>query len=113
MKNATDLEQIAEHLSTLKMEPSATLHYDLMSDALIWSDEKPKGRPAKEVWALRPVLRYRTGLILGLTLTEFQKEWETAKKLFPEWIGFREERSSRSVELEREYHRLRKESSPP
>jgi hypothetical protein len=57
-QRSPDLAQIAEHLCGLKLDPSATLHHELMSDALVWSDELPKGRPAKEVWALRPVLRY-------------------------------------------------------
>jgi hypothetical protein len=79
-----------------------------MSDALVWSDERPKQRRVRELWCLRPIFRYRTGFILGLEIAEFRADWETGKKLFPQWIGFRNDRSARDIELEKEYHRLSK-----
>jgi hypothetical protein len=107
MRDIQALQEIAEDLTNLMLDPTATLHYDIMSDALVWSDERPKGRLVRELWCLRPVFRYRTGLILGLELTEFQNDWQTANQLFPLWIGFRDERSSRSVALQAEYIRLK------
>jgi hypothetical protein len=106
--NEKDLRHIADSLNSLEIHKEATLHYELMSDALVWSDEIPRHRRARELWCLRPIWRYRTGLILGLELDEFRPDWEAGKRLFPHWIGFCEDRSSRNIELEKEYHRLSK-----
>ena len=106
--NESDLKHISDDLNQLARDEQATVHYDIMSDALVWSDERPRHRRARELWCMRPIFRYRTGLIIGLELSEFREVWEAAKRLFPQWIGFREDRSSRNVELEKEYHRLRK-----
>lgn len=106
--NDNSLSQVAQDLSKLPLDPKARLNYDLMSDALIWSDERPTNLSVRELWCLRPVFRYRTGLILGLELAEFRPEWDAAKRLFPGWIGFRAERSSRDAELEKKYLELSK-----
>ena len=47
------------------IDAEAGLSYDVMSDALIWSDELPDLTtiPIRKLWCLRPVLRYRTSPI--------------------------------------------------
>ena len=103
-----DLKLIASDLEQLKIDPAATLHYEVMSDALVWSDELIRDRRARDIWCMRPVLRYRTGLILGLDFAEFRETWNTARITFPRWIGFVQERCERSAPLELLYRKLSK-----
>ena len=103
-----ELKLIASDLEQLQLDPAATLHYEVMSDALVWSDELLRNRRAREIWCMRPVLRYRTGLILGLDLAEFRETWNIAKTTFPRWIGFVQERCQRSPPLEALYCKLSK-----
>lgn len=92
----------------LRLDPNATLHYEVMPDALVWSDEILRGRKVRETWCMRPVFRYRTGLILGLQLVEFEEPWGLAKTILPNWIGFSKWRCERNVELELLYQNFRK-----
>jgi hypothetical protein len=103
-----DLEIIAPDMERMRLDNGAKPGYDLMSDSLVWPDEIPPGRRARELWCLRPVLRFRTGLILGLELSEFQPAWEAATRAFPRWIGFLEERTRQTPILEETYHKLSK-----
>jgi hypothetical protein len=104
--NESDLQKISVEINRLEWDEHATVHYDLMSDALVWSDERPRNLCGSEMWCMRPIFRYRTGLILGLEIAEFRDYWEAGRRLFPQWIGFRRDRSSRDPALEEEYHRL-------
>jgi hypothetical protein len=97
---------IGSDLEQLRLDPTAEVRYDLMSDALVWSDERLRNRKARELWCMRAVFRYRTGLILGVELEEFREAWNLAKTAFPNWIGFTPERCNRNVSLEAEYRRL-------
>jgi hypothetical protein len=103
-----ELKSIASDLEQLRLDPAASLHYEIMSDALVWSDELLRNRRAREIWCMRPVLRYRTGLILGLDLVEFRETWKVAKNIFPKWIGFAQQRCERSASLEALYRQLSK-----
>ena len=103
-----EFKRIAVDLERLQLDPAAKLYYELMSDALVWSDELLRTGRAREHWCLRPVFRYRTGLILGIELTEFREPWLLAKSIFPNWIGFVSNRCERSVSLEEQYRRLSK-----
>src|SRR4051812_8580418 len=63
------LERIAPALGGLRASPRATPSYDIMSDALIWSDELPERgmrRYGRDLLALRFVFAHRTRLILDL-----------------------------------------------
>lgn len=78
------------------VDPNATFFYDMMADGAWWSDETPKEFEA--VSALRMVVRHRTCVICGIE-SPFGEAWDIAKKLFPEWVGFREERCRPSAEV--------------
>src|SRR5437660_3400599 len=80
-----EFHQVAQDLELLRFDPQATLFYEIMSDALVWSDEIPQGY-VRRVWCMRPLFRYRTGLILGLNLQEFEDSWGIAKSILHKWI---------------------------
>ena len=103
-----ELQNLAPDMESMRIDPSAQPAYDLMSDSLVWPDEIPTGRRSRELWCLRPVLRYRTGIILGMDISEFRPDWESAKGAFPDWIGFKKERSRQDACLQKIYQRLRK-----
>ena len=99
---------LAKTLESLVRSKTAELFYDLMSDALVWSDEIPK--PGSEIrvgdlWHLRPILRYRSSLILGVPDVPYEHGWNAARLSFPNWIGFLVER--RAPELAAKYIELK------
>jgi hypothetical protein len=119
------LARLAPLLRGQRRSPEATILYDVMSDALIWSDESPDFRVLRTIngWQiLRFVFRYRTQVILGdpeginagaegcarLILAESRVAWNEARRLFPEWPGFHTGRYS--PDLRRVYESLSAES---
>ena len=91
------LSGIAPLMRALAQDPRATCNYDVMSGALVWSDEFPAFRDLARIkgWSIiRVVLRFRTELILGKPDEQFREFWDTAMRLFPEWPGFAPERQS-------------------
>ncbi|MGD9644920.1 MAG: hypothetical protein AB7U73_04355 [Pirellulales bacterium] len=64
------------------------IKYDLLADAVYWVDEIPGDIDAYSASCLRPMLRYRTTLILGLPDAQWELYWSEAKRQFPRWIGF-------------------------
>jgi hypothetical protein len=91
------LARIASVMNSLRATSEAQISYDVASDALVWTDELP--RPGlfrvRELWCLRPVLRYRTSVILGKPDEQYRAIWEAARKLFPDWAGFELQRGDR------------------
>jgi hypothetical protein len=87
---------IADRMRELKPAPGASVFYELMSDALVWSDEIPDldSGNMREFHCLRFVFRFRTTLLLGAPDERFREFWEVANKLFPQWPGFEERRQS-------------------
>ncbi len=85
-----ELRQLAAVLNRLPRDPEARLNYELMSDALIWSDElpAPSEREGWEANCMRGVFRFRTTLILGKPEEKFREGWELLQKLCPLWPGF-------------------------
>lgn len=71
--------------------------YDALSDAIVWTDELPEEDPA-EWWDIRPLLRHRTCMIVG-ERSEFEAWWLKGKELFPQWVGFSQERSAQSPRI--------------
>jgi hypothetical protein len=72
--------------------------YDLLSDAIYWSDELPSRDVLYRFdnWeVVRFVLRYRTTLSLGSPEEEYRCYYEKSKELFPNWPGFLPERCGR------------------
>ena len=97
------LARLAAAMPALPAVPEVSVGYDMMSDALLWPDELPKPElfSCRHLWCLRPLLRYRTSLILGRPDERCRPAWECARRLFPRWVGFRPER--RSPELATTY----------
>jgi hypothetical protein len=104
------LRAIALRMRELKPAPGATVFYELMSDALVWSDEIPdlETGDVRAYHCLRFVFRYRTTLMLGEPDGRFVGVWEEAGKLFPDWPGFDLRRQA--VELRPVYERFREQA---
>ena len=98
-----DLERIAPAMEALQMKDDAKVFFDLLSGALIWSDEYPRVSDVS-VECLRYIVRYRTGLIVGVPQKSFEQFWQEALRRFPKWIGFSAERTSPNELLARYYH---------
>jgi hypothetical protein len=101
---ADSLRAIAALMQVLRSSPGAVLSYELLSDALVWSDEVPEleGREDKRFGPLRCVLRYRTSLILGAPEEQYREYWDEAQRLFPDWPGFEAQRSAPKLRVEYE-----------
>src|SRR4051812_20978456 len=61
--------------------------YEIMSGALIWSDEKNRDLPVEVIWALRYIVAYRTSLMLNKPREELKPMWDLGLSLFPKWVG--------------------------
>lgn len=103
------LSAIAGEMNAMVVDSDASVHYDLFSDALHWSDEIPElgTRKPRDYWCLRPVLRYRTTIILGAPDGELEEFWTEARAQFPHWPGFQLSRCRQDGALAELYHRLR------
>jgi hypothetical protein len=93
-----------------RVVPDATVGYDVLSDALVWSDEYPSniaGRLA-EFDCVKLLLRYRTSLLLGKPDDSFKPYWDHAKERFPDWAGFCSTRLVATEALKAQYEHDRK-----
>jgi hypothetical protein len=90
----------AEHLNAI-CSPAwwPKVFYEIMSGALIWSDETNSKTPVEVIWALRFVVAYRTSLMLNKPREELKPMWDHALSLFPKWVGFRPERRRATPKL--------------
>ena len=84
--------------------------YDVLADALVWSDEYPKDIPGRhhEFDCIKLLLRYRTTLLLGAPNDFFRPYWERGKELFPNWAGFCIARLTPTEELRKFYERRKR-----
>ena len=95
----------ADHLNSISTpNSSAIAKYELMSGALIWTDETNSETPVHVTWALRKLFAYRTKLMLHNAEPD-NEFWDQCVKLFPNWIGFLTERRTPTPELLAEYRR--------
>lgn len=95
----------AEVLNLINIaDPSAMVRYDLMSDALIWSDETTPRMPFELISSLRQVFNYRTHLIRGTKIDDMSV-WEYYNSIFPRWIGFAPNRRTATPDLLELYRR--------
>ena len=56
---------IADRMNALDFSERADVHYDMLADAIWWSDERPDFDSPEDQWCLQRLFRYRTSLILG------------------------------------------------
>jgi hypothetical protein len=100
------LIQHAEHLNAI-CSPGwwRRASYEIMSGALVWSDETNRRTPIEVVWALRLIVAYRTSLMLNKPQEELKPVWDLGLSLFPNWVGFRPERRQPTPQLLRIYRR--------
>jgi hypothetical protein len=99
------LTTYAQHLNSIDTaDPFATAKYELMSDALIWSDETNSDTPVYVIWALRQLFAYRTRLMIDDAEPD-NPFWDQCLTLFPNWIGFLSARRKPTPELLAEYRR--------
>src|SRR4051794_4663127 len=89
-----------------RLDPASPVFFELLSGAVIWKDEQPS--KIKDIWALRVIWHYRTGLLLGEPPAKYEPLWRRARELFPEWVGFHPSRSEPSPELMELVRRLKK-----
>ncbi len=96
------MRSLAEHFAPISTPlPDARPVYDMVSNAILWSDELPEGDSSE--WAsIRFVLRHRTCLITG-EASEHGDWWAAAQRAFPAWVGFRQERCASSAHLRELY----------
>ena len=97
-----ELNDLAPILRSMPHIPDARVMYDIMSDALIWADEK--GECVEATWVARPLFRFRTSIIIGEPDERCAEYWRLARRIIPEWIGFRPERCSPSQQLRELYN---------
>jgi len=84
------LARIARVIDSVHVQHDAKRGYDILSDALTWSDEYPQtfGGRSEEFDCVRILLRYRTSVLTGDPDELLQPYWKRAKQLFPNWAGF-------------------------
>lgn len=100
-----ELSAHADHLNAIDApDPGAKAFYDIMSGALVWSDETTPETPTAVVWALRRLLAYRTRAMLDSAEPD-NDFWTRCVAMFPNWIGFLPERRKQTPELLAEYRR--------
>lgn len=104
------LERIANEMDQTRVQPEAAIGYDVLADALVWSDEYPHNITGRrsEFDCVKLLLRYRTTLLLGKPDDLFRPYWDLAKKRFPHWAGFCPARLAMTEELRQRYERDRK-----
>jgi len=78
--------------------------YELMSGALIWSDETNSETPVYVIWALRQLFAYRTRMMIDDAEPD-NAFWNQCVTLFPNWIGFLPVRRKPTPELLAEFRR--------
>lgn len=84
--------------------------YDLMSDSIIWEDEKADFDP-HELNFMREVWSYRAGMYISEHRVQYHAAWCALHELFPEWIGFDPSRITPNREALEVFVRERERSS--
>lgn len=104
-----DLDACASLFRVIRTpDAKAVASYEMVSDAMIWSDELPKSEPSLW-WAIRPVLRHRAAVATG-EHSDYLEWWTRALELFPEWTGFRADRCVWSASVLEKYRVAREKS---
>jgi hypothetical protein len=84
------LEHIADQMDGIHASPEAQIGYDVLSDAITWSDEYPRDLAGRmeDFECLKILLRYRTSVLTGDPDESLRYYWDRAMELFPNWAGF-------------------------
>jgi hypothetical protein len=98
-------KDIASELDRTTASSEAVLSYDLLADALVWSDEFPPPRKDRlgDITSIRVLLRYRTSILLGKPDTSLKLYWDWALKMFPNWAALCPERLKPTEEIVKFY----------
>jgi hypothetical protein len=101
---------IATEMNDVHALPGAEPGYDVLTDAIIWSDEYPSNVAGRMVDfdCLKLLFRYRTSILTGHPDETFRPYWDRAMELFPQWAGFASSRLVPSEELTKFYEHCRK-----
>jgi hypothetical protein len=95
----------AAHLNAISVpDPNATIDYDILAGALIWSDETVESTPIGVIHGLRQLRHYRTHVMLN-DIEPDSDVWQLCRLLFPNWIGFLPERRRPTPHLLAVYRR--------
>ena len=105
-------------LPTCSQLENPKMDYHILADAVVWEDEGIENSPSELENMLRYVINYRKNLIVYQNFESEKealkaigrKEFELAKKYFPNWIGFHHKRCSYHPELSERIQRIRKVS---
>jgi hypothetical protein len=98
------LDSMILKLRKLKRDISARVIYDMMSGALIWSDEEITDLTVEEMGCLRAIFRFRTSIIANESDERFRDLWDKLHAKYPDWIGFDPSRCQTNKELSKLYH---------
>ncbi|QDT10529.1 hypothetical protein [Planctomycetes bacterium K23_9] len=101
------LEIHADHLNSLcTPDTDASVRYDMLADALVWSDETGYSTPNDVIDGLRQLRHYRTHVMLNDSEPEPDGDvWLHCRSLFPKWVGFLPARHNQTPELLTIYRR--------
>ena len=77
--------------------------FEIMSGALVWTDERVWRAPPGLVGVLRILWAYRTSLMLNEPRDELAEYWRFGLVKFPHWVGFRPGRRTATPRLLRIY----------
>jgi hypothetical protein len=102
-KTQSDLLPTASHIQHPKME------YHALADGVYWEDEGLDDEDHDLENPFRFVIHHRTHLITQYTQTNVLSEsvYHLAKKYFPNWIGFKEDRCSYNAALAERIRRIK------
>lgn len=103
-------EEYKNHTLPNSPEKDAKIQYHVMADGIFWDDEGIKDLGSKLGNSFRGVLHHRTSLLTGNPEQNYVEVYNLAKKYFPKWIGFSEQRTTYCPELTDSIERTRKVS---
>jgi len=93
-------------LSEKSKEENSQMKWNVLAGGVYWTDEGLDDIHRDLSNAFRFVLNYRTSLLIGKQTDYCKSEYYLAKKYFPNWIGFSENRNSFDSELAERVERI-------
>ena len=89
------------------------MQYHVLADGVFWEDEGFNEMDRNLSNVFRIVINYRTDLITNASKPNqlYQRVFELAKRYYPNWVGFKEERRVYNENLAKRIERIRKVSN--